>query len=59
MRDPVNLAFDAYELECERTYQRDMDAAAAKADTERKDKAATQYSTSVLRAAHTWARNAV
>ena len=59
MRDPVNLAFDAYELECERNYQRDLDAAAAKADADRKEGAATRYSTSVLRAATTWARGAV
>ena len=59
MRDPVNLAFDAYELECERNYQRDLDAAAAKADADRKEVAVVRYSTSVLRAADTWARGAV
>ena len=59
MRDPVNLAYDEYERECERNYQRDLDAATAKADADRKEVAVVRYSTSVLRAADTWARGAV
>ena len=58
MRDPVDIAYDEYELECERNYQRDLDAAAAKADADRKEAVVMRYSTSVLRAATAWARSA-